>query len=75
MLCLSIAQDLLGFGIGLGPGWYTGASAGLTCSGSAFIYDIPISWDGDVVAEWVVHGTLNTYVVGLGICAASWLTT
>ena len=28
----------------------------------------------DVVAEWIVHGTLNMQVVGLSLSAASWLT-
>ena len=27
----------------------------------------------DVVAEWIVHGTLNMQVVGLNLSAASWL--
>ena len=29
---------------------------------------------GDVVAKWIVHGTLNMQIVGLNLSAASWLT-
>ena len=31
--------------------------------------------DGDVVAEWIVRGTLNQHVAGSSLSAASWLTT
>ena len=31
--------------------------------------------NGDVVAEWILHRTLNPHVMGLGLSAASWLTT
>ena len=45
--------------------------------GQVLIYTnitIVISDCGDVVAEWIAHGTLNVQVVGSNLSAASWLT-
>ena len=28
---------------------------------------------GDVVAEWIAHGTLNLHIAGSNLSAASWL--
>ena len=35
-------------------------------------YDV--DGNGDMVAKWIVHGTLNMQVMGLSLSAASWLT-
>ena len=34
MLCFNPVWDFLGFGTGLGPGWYTGATVGIIGSSS-----------------------------------------
>ena len=31
-------------------------------------------YSGDMVVEWIAHGTLNAQVMGLNLSAASWLT-